>query len=174
MSADKKIEIVLTFMTALQSGDLELAARVSTPDFIVSGLLTRPLGQNEFLALQNELLAAMPDFSYNLTDVERSGTDVRAFIRISGTQINDLALPMVGLPSMAATGLAVSLPQTQVVYRVEEGLIQAMEIEQVVGGGLSGLLQQIGAELPLLERERTREDPADPPQTSSPPDIDQR
>jgi hypothetical protein len=173
MSMDKKVETIMTFMTALQSGDLELAARVSSADFVVSGLLTRPLGQSEFLALQGELLTAMPDFSYNLTDVRRSGDDVQALIGISGTQTNDLSLPMVGLQPVAATGLAISLPQTRVMYQVEEGQVLAMEIEQVVGGGLSGLLQQIGAELSLMARERTREDPTDPPENFNTPDIDQ-
>jgi hypothetical protein len=173
MSMDKKVETVMTFMTALQSGDLELAARVSSIDLVVSGLLTRPLGQSEFLALQGELLTAMPDFSYNLTDVKRSGEDVQALISISGTQTNDLSLPMVGLQPIQATGLTIDLPQTRVIYQVEEGHVLAMEIERVVGGGLSGLLQQIGAELPLLERERVREDPSDPPESSNPPDIDQ-
>lgn len=173
MSMDKKVETVRTFMTALQSGDLELAARVSSADLVVSGLLTRPLSQSDFLALQGELLTAMPDFSYNLTDVKRSGDDVQAFISISGTQTDDLSLPMVGLQSIPATGLAIDLPQTRVMYQVEEGQVLAMEIEQIVGGGLSGLLQQVAAELPLLERERTREDPSDPPESFNPPDIDQ-
>src|SRR5262249_27096388 len=135
MSMDKKFETVMTFMTALQSGDLELAARVSSSDLVVSGLLTRPLSQREFLALQGELLIAMPDFSYNLTDLKRNGDDVQALIRVSGTQTNNLSLPMVGLQSIPATGLAVGLPQTRVIYQVEEGQVLAMEIEQVVGGG---------------------------------------
>jgi hypothetical protein len=115
----------------------------------------------------------MPDFSYNLTDVKRGGADVQALISISGTQTNDLSLPMVGLQPIQATGLAIDLPQTRVVYQVEEGQVLAMEIERVVGGGLTGLLQQVGAELPLLERERVREDPSDPPENFNPPDIDQ-
>ena len=173
MSADKKIETVRTFMTALQSGDIELAARVASTDFIVSGLLPRPLSGSEFFALQAELLTAMPDFSYNLSDLQHSGGDIQAFISINGTQTGELSLPMLGLQTLPATGLAIDLPQARIVYQVEEEQIQAMEIEQVVGGGLSGLLQQIGAELPLMARQRVREDPSDPTQDTTPPDIDQ-
>jgi hypothetical protein len=173
MSEDKKIETLETFITALQSGDLELAARVSSADFVISGLMVRPLDQNEFLALQGELLAAMPDFSYNLADVKRDGDDVQALINISGTQTNDLSWPVLGLSPIQATGLAVDLPQTRVVCQIEDGQVLAMEVEQVVGGGLAGLLQQIGAELPLMPRERVREDPTDPPENFNPPDVGQ-
>jgi predicted ester cyclase len=143
------VKTVKTLMTALQSGDMELAASILADDFAISGLLPRPLEKGEFVAMQSELLAGMPDFSYNLEDVHREGEEVRALIQITGTHTNDLSLALLGLQTIPATGLAIDLPQVPVVYQVEDGKVIGAQIELVPGGSLSGLLQQVGAELPL-------------------------
>src|SRR5256885_1824875 len=106
-------EIVKTFITALQSGDMEVAANYMSDDFIVWGWTPYPLDKAKFLATQSALLNAMPDFSYNLSDVHKAGNEVEALIQVTGTQTNDLDLPMHGMPPFPATGLAVDLPQVQ-------------------------------------------------------------
>ncbi len=152
-----KTELVEEMMTALQSGDLELASNVMADTFELTGLLPKTLNKRQFLGVQSELLTAMPDFTYNLSALHSHDDGVHASIRISGTQTNDLALPLFGLENIRATGLAVSLPQTQATYQIENDKVVSMNVEAVTGGGLSGLLQQVGAELPLLPRE----DPGD-------------
>ncbi|MBV9231408.1 MAG: hypothetical protein JOZ18_19010, partial [Chloroflexi bacterium] len=65
------VETVKTFVTALQSGDMELAAGIASGEFVVSGLTPALLDKGEFLAIQSELLAGISDFSYNLENVHR-------------------------------------------------------------------------------------------------------
>ena len=141
------ITIVKTLMTALQSGDMELAASSMSDDFLISGLTPRTLNKSEFLALQSELLGAMPDFSYNLDQIQSTKNEVTALIRITGTHTGYLALPLFGLQSIPATGLAVALPQVPCNFQVDADKVVGVRVEQVPGGGLSGLLQQVGAEL---------------------------
>jgi len=148
------IECVKTFITALQSGDLELAATTCTVAFTVSGLMPRLLDRSEFLTIQSQLLSAMPDFSYNLTDLHHESKVVNASIHMSGTHTQELSIPLFGIRSIAATGLSVLLPQVAVAYHVEGERVVSMRAETVQGGGFSGLLQQMGAELPLLPREK--------------------
>jgi len=146
------VEIVKTLITALQSGDLELAASTMSDSFQESGLTPSPLSRDEFLTVQSELLAAMPDFSYNLSNIQVEGDTVKALIAITGTHNNILSLPMFGLQTIEPTGLAVELPQVESTYRVVSGKVVEMRTPQVQGTGFSGLLQQVGAELPLLPR----------------------
>ncbi|GAC1389860.1 MAG: hypothetical protein NVSMB38_05450 [Ktedonobacteraceae bacterium] len=48
---------------------------------------------------------------------------------------------------------AVTLAQTKTTYHVSsENKVTHMVMQPVVGGGLEGLLQQVGAELPLAPR----------------------
>ena len=145
-------EIVKTFITALQSGDMEVAANYMSDDFVVHGWTPYPLDKTKFLATQSALLDAMPDFSYNLSDVHKAGDGVEALIQVTGTQTNDLILPMHGMPPFPATGLAIDLPQVKVRFVLKEHKVSEMNVETVAGGGLAGLLQQVGTELPVAPR----------------------
>lgn len=142
------ITTVKTLITALQSGDMEMAASIMSDDFLISGLTPRPLNKGEFLALQSELLGAMSDFSYNLDQVQQQGNETNALISITGTHTADLSLPLFGLQSIPATGIAIVLPQVSCDFQVDGDKVVGVRVEQIPGGGLSGLLQQIGAELP--------------------------
>lgn len=147
------IETVMTFVTALQSGDIGLAANSMTDGFTMSGFAPNSLDKNEFLVMQSKLLAAMPDFSYNLSDIQDAENEsVQALIQITGTQLNGLDLSPLGIQPVQATGLAVTLPQVHVTYRVENGLVTSVQVESLPGSGIAGLLQQVGAELPLAPR----------------------
>ena len=145
-------EIVKSFITALQSGDTEVAATFISDDFVVRGWTPYPLDKAKFLATQSALLDAMPDFSYNLSDVHKAGDGVEALIQVTGTQTNDLILPMHGMPPFPATGLAIDLPQVKVRFVLKEHKVSEMNVESIPGGGLAGLLQQVGTELPVAPR----------------------
>lgn len=146
------IDTVKTFMTALQAGDLELAAHYMPDDFSMSGWTAQPVGKGEFLAMQSELLAAMPDLSYHLQDLQEERDSVTGLMSLSGTHTQDLALPTFGVPLIPATGIEVELPQVHVEYTLDNAKVKAMQVEAVRGGGLTGLLQQIGTELLVLPR----------------------
>ncbi len=148
------IDIVNTFLTALQSGDMELAANTMSDDFTMSGFAPQTLNKNEFLVTHSNLLAAMPDFSYNMTSeqVEENGA-VQTEIEITGTQLNPLTLTILGIQTIPETGLAVTLAQTQTTFKVNsENQVTSMAMQPIAGGGLEGLLQQVGAELPIEPR----------------------
>ncbi len=145
-------DTVKTLVTALQSGDMAFAASYISDDFFLTGFASIPLNKTEFLAVQSELCAAMPDFSYNFSNDHHHHNEIQALIQITGTQTNDLNLPMFGIPIIPATGLAISLPQVHVAYRVENEKVTEMRMETVAGSGLAGLLQQVGTELPVAQR----------------------
>ena len=145
-------EVIKSFITALQSDDMELAAGLMADDFAASGFTPDPLDKGNFLALQSELHDAMPDYDFHFSDLQEQDDTVSSLIHITGTHNRDIELPMFGLPLIRATGLAIDLPQVHVEYRVTDGKITEMRFESVPGSGLAGLLQQIGAELPVLPR----------------------
>ncbi|GCE26980.1 hypothetical protein KDA_24640 [Dictyobacter alpinus] len=162
-----RVETVKTLMAALQAGDSELAASTLDDAFTMAGFLPKTLSKEQFLSLQDALLVAMPDFSYGLADVARSeqgANTVTASTIITGTHTDTLSLPMLGLENIPASGVSVTLPQTRVTYEVEDGRVKKLAFENVTGGDFSGLLQQIGSELPLINDEfsgtGTRDDDA--------------
>jgi hypothetical protein len=158
-----KIEIVRTFITALQSGDAEVAVNCMVDQFTFAGWLHEPLSKGQFLEVQSRLLDAMPDFTYNLSDEHEVGNNVEAWTQIMGTQLHDLLLPTLDVPFIQATGNAISLPQTRTTFTFEQEKIAQMMVETMLGGGLAGILQQLGRELPLEVRIRDFVQLADQP-----------
>ncbi|GCF09879.1 nuclear transport factor 2 family protein [Dictyobacter arantiisoli] len=150
--SSNRVDVVKSLIAALQSGDIELATHLLDEQFEMTGFAQKSLSQAQFLGMQDALLAAMPDLSYHLENAARleDQNSVEANITLTGTHSNDLALPLFGLELIPATGIAVTLPQTAVTFEVVDDKIVKMAFEPVTGGGLSGLLQQVGSELPLL------------------------
>ena len=146
------VDVVRTFITALQAGDMEEAARFMADDFVERGWTPQPLDGPTFLAMMSALRNGLPDFSYHLSQPRKRGEEVEAFISISGTHTRELALPEFGLPLVPYSGVAIQLPQVRATFRMKENTISEMLVETVPGGGLNGLLQQIDTELPLLPR----------------------
>ena len=149
-----KTEIVKKFITTLQSGDMTMASDCITDDFVFRGWAPRPLDKGEFLAIQNELRTALTGYSYNLSDLNERDDGVEAFIQITGTHARDLALPTFDVPLVPATGIAVTMPQERVDFTFDGDKIKQMNVESVPGGGLMGLIQQVGSELPVSPRLR--------------------
>src|SRR2546428_8601348 len=97
-------EIVKTFVTALQSGDMEMAASYMSDDFVCSGWTPQTMDKGQFLAMQSPLLNALTDYSYNLSNVSKVQNVkyvVEALIQITGTPTNQLTLPMPALLPIA-------------------------------------------------------------------------
>ena len=146
------VQVVKTFITALQAGEMEEAARFMTDDFVERGWTPQPLNGQSFLAMMSALRNALPDFSFHLSKPRERGEEVEALLAVAGTNSRDLALPEFGLPLIPYAGVALQLPQEQATFRVKEDAIAEMRVEALPGGGLNGLLQQIDTELPLLPR----------------------
>lgn len=146
------VQVVKTFITALQAGEMEEAARYMTDDFVEQGWTPQPLDGQAFLAMMSAIHNALPDFSYHLSETREGGEGVEAFIAGEGSHTRNLALPEFGLPLIPYSGTTIRLPQTQALFRVKGDAIAEMLVESIPGGGLNGLLQQIGTELPILPR----------------------
>jgi hypothetical protein len=69
------------------------------------------------------------------------------FIRLS----SELAEGMpISLPTIPETGLPVSLPEAHWEYLVRGEAITTIDVEWVPGGGISGMLQQLGINIPII------------------------
>ncbi|HLI08315.1 MAG TPA: nuclear transport factor 2 family protein [Ktedonobacteraceae bacterium] len=145
-------EIVKTFITALQSGAIAMAARYMTDDFKLIGWTPEPLDRGKFLALQTQMDTGMPDFSYNLTDLHARGSVVTGLIQLAATHTRDLAFPQFGIPTILTTGQVIGLPQVPAEFALRDGKVAEMKMQTVPGGGMEGLLQQLDEHLSIPPR----------------------
>jgi predicted ester cyclase len=144
------IEIVKAGLSTSESGRPGNFAEWLSDDMVFAGPLPKPVGKREFVALQSAMVAAMPDWKFNGKDFKENGETVTATFQISGTQTAALNLPMPGFTKLPATGKHVSLPEEGMTFTVKNGKITRIESAGVVGGGVAGVLAQLGASMPEM------------------------
>lgn len=150
-------EIVTAFMEALEAKEFDKAATYLSDDFQFTGSTPRPLNKDQFIRVSSELAEGMPNISYHFHDLQEvdekqeEGDRERATIQITGTHVNSFELVPLSLPTIPETGLPVSLPEAHWEYLVRGEAITTIDVERVPGGGISGMLQQLGINIPIIQ-----------------------
>jgi SnoaL-like domain len=144
------IDVVKAGLAASESGKVGKFADLLTDDMVFAGPVPQPIGKREFVGLMTALVAAMPDWKFNGKDFKQNGGKVTAVFQITGTQTRDLQLPMPGFQKIPASGKHVALPKEGMTITVKNGKISRLESEVVPGGGVNGILAQLGVPMPQI------------------------
>jgi predicted ester cyclase len=139
-------ELVQTGMKAWEANDADTLSPLVAEDFVMSGPTPQPLGKGDFIGFMHILLAALPDFAFNISRYEENGDTIVAYSHITGTHMGPLALP--GLPPIPATGKKVALPEEVQTYTVKNGKLQSLVTDARPDAGVAGMLAQLGVALP--------------------------
>lgn len=142
----KGSQVVRVVMNAWESHNSDELHNRLAEDCICTGLIPQPLNKAEFIGIALAILEAMPDLALHATNFQEEGEKVRVQLAITGRHIRELRLP--GLASVAASGKKIALPTETHEYTIRGEMISALAIEPVEGGGIAGLLAQLGVSLP--------------------------
>lgn len=154
MSAIVSVE---AFMNALEANDRETAAKYLSNDFFFNGWTPRPLDKNDFLTVMGGLKVGIPGLVFNLHDLDEErnpahGTMiVHGAIQVAGHQTDAFNLPPLSLPPIPQMDGTVSLPTEKVEYLVENNQIVRWSVQRAQGGGIEGLLHQLGVDVPIIQ-----------------------
>jgi predicted ester cyclase len=146
----KAIDTVKAGIAASEAGDIKKYESLLADDMVFAGPVPKPVGKREFIGLQTALLAAMPDWKFNASDFKENGDKVTVMVQITGTQTKELNLPMPGFPKVPPTGKRVSLPKELTTFTVKDGKITRLETANTPGGGVPGILSQLGVPMPPM------------------------
>jgi predicted ester cyclase len=144
------IDVVKTGLAASESGQTSKFADMLTDDMVFAGPVPQPVGKHEFVSLMAALVSAMPDWKFNPKDLKQDGDKVTGVFQITGTQTRELNLPMPGFHKLPATGKHVALPREGITITIKNGKIARLESEVVPGGGVNGVLAQLGVVMPQM------------------------
>jgi predicted ester cyclase len=144
------IDVVKAGLAASEAGQTGKFADSLTDDMVFAGPVPQPVGKREFVGLMSALVAAMPDWKFNGKDFKQNGDKVTAVFQITGTQTGELNLPMPGFQKLPATGKHVALPKEGITITIKNGKIAQLESEVVPGGGVNGVLSQLGVPMPQM------------------------
>jgi len=143
------IEIVKAALAALEAGDFGKVSGMVADDLVLAGPTAQPLGKREFLGLQSAMQAGIPDWKFNAADFKESGDQVTVVFQITGTQTKELKLPMPGMAPIPATGKRISMPKEPATLTLKDGKLIRLEVADVPGGGVMGVLAQLGVPAPM-------------------------
>jgi predicted ester cyclase len=141
-------DVVKTWYAAAESGSLDAQVAAISDDFELSGPVPEPIGKDAYLGLMSALLAAFPDWSFNLSNVQEQGNVVRTTHQVTGTHTADLDLSGMGLPVVPATGTAIKLGIENPEITVENDKVVAIKVEPSPDTGVPAILKQLGVEMP--------------------------
>ncbi len=144
----KPIQIVKECMAAIEARDFERAAQCLTDDFQFIGGLPKPIGKQEWLGVHKALRQAMPDFKFNLSNATEKEGKVNGQVRLTGTHKGTLTIPSLDL-TVLATGKSVALPKEKIEAQIQTNKMKRLEVTPVEGGGLAGIVKQMGVTIPV-------------------------
>jgi hypothetical protein len=137
--------IVESLMTSMTEHRWESAEALLADDFVFAGPVPQPIPKAAFLAVEKAIHGAMDDWDYALRVVEEHGGVVKTVIRITAKHARTLALPMPGFAPVHARGAAIALPEEPTTFVVKGGKVARIDVAEIPGGGVGGLLAQIAA-----------------------------
>lgn len=144
----KASKVVEEFAAAIENNDFTKADNFLSKDFRMVGDTPEPLGSNEFLGMLRAFKKGMPDFRFNFNITEDRGDHVFLRMQITGTHKNTMPSPIPGVKDIPATNKTVKMPEETVDVTVKDNKITKVKMPHVEGGGVPGLLKQLGVEMP--------------------------
>ena len=141
-------EVAQALEAAFAARDLDAVAGYLSDDFQFSGPTPEPVGKGPYIGLTKTMLAAFPDINYNARTTSVEGDVIKTTSQLTGTHTADLDLTPMGMGVIPATGKSFSNPEEVGEMRVKDGKVVSWEIERTEGGGLAGILAQLGVQPP--------------------------
>lgn len=153
--ADAK-EIVNDFMQALEAQEFTRATDYLADSMIFTGFTPAPLTKNHFMMVMSGLAEGFPNLAYNFHATGESaetaeGSRVRGTVQMTGAQVNSFKLPPLGIGPIPEMAMSVSLAEENWEFDVKNNLIAGIRADRKPGGGIEGLLNQLGIHDPIVQ-----------------------
>ena len=142
------VEATKKLFALIESRETGAAAELLSDDFTFSGPVPDPINGAAWLGLHDRLNDAFSDFSFNLRDAQQVGDAAQVTLQLSGTHSSELDLSALDMPNVPATGKSFELPPESTTVTMEGEKITSIRVAAVEGGGVMGILSQLGVEPP--------------------------
>ena len=149
-------DTVRSFINALEANETATATNVLTDNFMFSGWTPQPMNKQQFLGMISELKEGIPGLMFNLHNLDEQddieqGAKVTGNMQIAGYQSDSFSIPTLSLPPIPQMGKSISLPVEDVTFIVQSEQVARMTVKRTPGGGMEGLLHQLGTDSPIIQ-----------------------
>lgn len=142
------MDLAKSILAAIEAGNFDFVRDHLTDDFTFNTPDGFTHDKREYINLQRALCKAMPDFRFNASNFKQVSDRVTYTTQISGTHTDVLDMHMPNVPVVQPTNRHIRLPQEPVTVSFRDERVSHVELAQVPGGGLSGVLSQLGVKIP--------------------------
>ena len=144
-------EIVQALLDCVQRGDFQKARFLVSKDCQFSGSVPELIRRETWMRLNKNLKKSCPNLDYQF-HVDRvdgmSGNVVKISAELKGTQSGVLDLSPVGLGVTPATNKSFATPRECGRVTIMGDKVASWVVDPVEGGGLMGILGQLGLTVP--------------------------
>ena len=141
-------DLVKRWNSTFLAGDMPGYLAYLSEDFQFTGPVPEPIDREGYVGLMFTMLKACPDLNNNLEVMESSDNQVQGAVVMQGTHTADLDLSPMGMPVFPPTGKSFRLPKEPFTITILNGKITRFHAVVGEGGGLMGILGQLGLEVP--------------------------
>ena len=148
------IDLAKSGIAAMEAGNFDFIRDNCTDDMVFNAPGGMSLDRTEFINSQRALLKAMPDYRFNATNYKQVGDRVTYTIQVSGTQTGVLDMHLPNIPVLQPTSKHIRLPQEPVTVWFRDSKIYRIDLAEVPGGALTGILAQLGVKVTLASSQK--------------------
>jgi hypothetical protein len=145
-------EIVQTLLDSVQKGDFEKVKTLLSNEFQFSGAVPEPINREVWMGINKNLKKAFPNLDYRFHVDGVDGDVVKISAELKGTHSGVLDLSPLGLGVTPApnTNKSFGTPREHGKLTVKGDKVTSWIVEPIEGGGLMGILDQLGIPVPTM------------------------
>ena len=146
-------EIVQALFDSVQRGDFQKARFLVSKDCQFRDGSAEPIQCEAWMGINRNLKKAFPNLDYHFHVDRVDGLDggvVKISAELQGTHNGVLDLTSLGLGVTPATDKSFATPREHGSVTIKGGKVASWVVEPMEGGGLQGILGQLGIKLPTI------------------------
>ena len=147
-------EIVQALLTSVQRGDFQKVKFLLSNDYKFSEPVGEPITGETWMGVNKNLKKACPNLDYHFHVDRVDGLDgcvVKFSAELKGTHSGVLDLTSLGLGVTPATNRSFASPQEHSEVTIKNGKVSSwVVVEPTEGGGVMGVLVQLGVTEPVI------------------------
>ena len=145
-------DITNQVLDATEKGKLKSVASYFADNFKLTGPMPTPQNKDQYLDTMAKLTSGIPNWNFNRHDLRVEGQTVVVPVRVTGTQSRPIPSLMPGMPDLPASNRSLSLPNETIRVKFQGERIVEVHVDPVPGGGVTGILEQLGVQIPVTGR----------------------
>lgn len=141
------VAIAQSALAAIEDGRADRFASCLTGDAVCVGLAPHVMDKAECVKVYGALVTGMPNWLFNPRNWEVEDDRVSVDIQIRAVHNKVLPPVLPSAPPVLATGRHILLPPEHMDFDFDGDRIARIAVSRVEGGGLLGVLKQLGIDL---------------------------